>query len=47
MRALFIVLLGEAVALTGVWFVYWPAALIAAGAQLVLAGALYDFGGDQ
>lgn len=47
MRAQIITLLcGEALGLAGLYFIFWPAALIVAGVQLVGAACFVDFGDD-
>lgn len=44
MRALAAFLLGEALLLTGLYFVYWPAALVAAGVQMVVGSLRAEIG---
>lgn len=49
LRTVAALLLGEAVLLTGLWFAWWPLALITAGLQIVGAALLRDHpetGGD-
>lgn len=43
MIAAILLALGVLLIVVGVWFVYWPAALIVAGAAAVTAALLYDF----
>lgn len=45
--ALAALLTGEALLLTGLWFVWWPLALIAAGGQLVAFGLTFEPGSRE